>query len=272
MPTILATPKNFEPDPNKNQTSGKEITLKFKPKTLFIILVIILIGVSLFLSGYWLSQNKLKLAYTKQGKNAQKENAPIQISPTNQFPTMVDSMREVPYGDEDFESDPAYRRAMEMDTENDRFASYYGYSIALKPGWRKIDSFSYADNSVKREVFSPLQDQEIKNIQNEDPYNPNFYLEVEIKENPDYIPLLEWIDKNTPQSIYQKKSPTKVGNYDAFKVIANQGEGYVDYYISFQDKVYNLGYFYTTGDQWKSPQEFYPQLFEEMIFSITIAK
>ena len=51
-----------------------------------------------------------------------------------------------------------------MDTENNRFVSYYGYSIALKPGWKKIERMSFADSSRKREVFSPLSDQEIDDI------------------------------------------------------------------------------------------------------------
>lgn len=178
-------------------------------------------------------------------------------------------VKEVPYGDETIGEDPNYREAMETDPETGNFVSYNGYSLSLPTGWRKLASAS----TETTEIFSSLSDSEIQNIMNEDPYNPSYYLEVDVRDNPNGVTLDEWATNSnySPQGLGQSVSSVMIGPYQTVKVTDNQGDGFVDYYISKDGKVYNLGYFYNPTDQWQSPSGYVPELFENIIASFTVA-
>lgn len=178
---------------------------------------------------------------------------------------------EVPYGDEDLGNDQDYKSAMEKDPDTGRFVSYNGYSLVLPSGWRKINNMS-TDLS---EVFSSLSDTEIESIVSEDPYNPSYYLELDVRDNPDGVTLEEWATNSnySPQGLGQIVKSVKLGSYDAVKVSGNQGDGFVDYYISQNGKMYNLGYFYNPQDpQWQAPSGLTSDVFENIISSFVIAK
>ncbi len=222
---------------------------------LIIVIAVLAFGIGLFFLGYKMPKSDIS------GKRS--ETATPQTQNTD-----------VPYGDEDFQSNPDYKKAMEYDPQTGLFTSYFGYSLMLEPGWKKIDSMTISDGSLKREAFTSLSDKEVKSYTGEDPYNPSYYLEVEITDNPDNVSLDQWTaDSNySPQGLGQQVTSVKIGAYDAVKINGNQGEGYVDYYISQGNKIYNLGYFYNASDgQWQSPPGFTPEVFEKIISSFYIA-
>jgi len=177
-------------------------------------------------------------------------------------------------GDETLGTDPAYIAAMNKVPETTTYTSPFGYTINLMKGWRKIDKLSFDDVNGKSEAFSPYTDDQIENMLTTDPYNPNYYLEVEVRENPQNISLSEWTtnSKHAPQAVGQESYDTVVGGIPAKKILGNQGTGYYDYYISANGKIYNLGYFYTTEKQWKSPPEMSIDIFQTMIESFIPTK
>jgi hypothetical protein len=146
--------------------------------------------------------------------------------------------------------------------------------MKLMKGWNKINSLSMNNADGMREVFSPYTEEQVKKLLSEDPYNPNYYLEVEIRKNPKNIPLSEWTTNSnySPQAMGQETFDTKIGTLPAVKVVGNQGSAYVDYYLSANGNVYNLSYFFTNDEQWKSPPEFSLDTFETMIDSFIPTK
>jgi hypothetical protein len=224
--------------------SGNPIVVK----TVIITTLVILVGAGLFVLGL------------KSGKGN----------------TMMGGIRrsdavpgEVPFGDEDLDMDKQYQEAMNNVGQGTLYASPFGYTVILPKDWHAVDTLTFDNEDGKREAFSPYSNAEIDEVLKNDPYNANYYLEVEIRDNPKNISLAEWTTKSdySPQAMGQQNFDTTIAGYPAVKVIGNQGDAYVDYYVKVGTKVFNLGYFFTEGDQWRSPSQFSIKVFEDIISS-----
>lgn len=223
--------------------------------TVTITILILVLGTGLFYLGY------------RTGSSSQ----PVS-KPSVKDLSLKNPSGEVPYGDEDFENDPEYKQAMEFDASTGLFTSYFGYALTLPAGWQTVPNLTFSDAYSQKEAFSPLTADEIISQQMKGPYNPNYYLEVEVRDNPDNVSLTEWTTNSnyTPQGLNQQVLSTKVGIYDAVKVTGNQGDGFVDYYIACCGKVYNLSYYYSGEGEWQSPATLTPEMFEEIISTFTL--
>jgi hypothetical protein len=266
QPPNPKTVQNFSPkdSPVPEEADTKKIIIK----TVLVTSLLFVVAIGLVILGYVLNQrqNEIKKLI---GKSTTPTVKPGDVSsqPTTK-PIGSDE------GDENIGDDPAYIAAMNTVPEMTTYTSPFGYTIKLMKGWRNIVSMTIQNADGKTEVFSPYSDEQFKKTLNEDPYNPNYYLEVEIRENPKNVPLLQWTANSTysPQAMGQENFDTTVGGYPAVKVIGNQGTGYYDYYISANGKIYNPGYFFTEDEQWKSPTDFSLDIFETMIDSFVPTK
>lgn len=147
------------------------------------------------------------------------------------------------------------------------------YSINLPKNWRKLEKSSYKDKYGQADVFSPYTDEQIDEIIKKDPYNPNYYLTIELRDNPKDASLYDWVTKSefSPQSAAQKEEEATIDGIPAFKVLGNQGPGYTDYYFFLHESVYNLSYYYNPTDAlWASPKEFTKKTFEDIIATFKI--
>lgn len=139
-------------------------------------------------------------------------------------------------------------------------ASYSGngFTINLPKDWHLTSSLSFAGNGETTETFTPFSDDEVQKALDENPYNPNFYLEIIVKDNPKKIDLKTWAtnSKYSPQGLGQKVSEVEINNQKGVLVEGNQGKGFVDYYLENDGKIYNLSYYYNDNDsEWKTPSK-----------------
>jgi hypothetical protein len=230
-------------------------------KTVLITACLILGGAGLFLLGFRISKGNIFPAKrTTDTQNTRRTDS-----------TIPD---EVPYGDENLDTDEKYREAMRNVGQGIPYTSPFGYTLILPSGWHVVDRLTFDDKDGKREAFSPYSDEEVDQMLKNDPYNPNYYIEVEIRENPKNVSLSDWTTKSaySPQAMGQQNFNTTLAGHPAVKVIGNQGDSYVDYYVNVGNKVYNLGYFYTESEQWKSPPQFSIKIFEDIISSFALKK
>jgi len=237
----------------------KENTASTKPliiKTVLLTMFVILAGAGLFVFGFQISKgNVFNIKRTTGSQNNVRTGSP--------------TPSEVPYGDENLDTDEKYQEAMRNIGQGTVYKSPFVYRITLPSGWHVVDLLTFDDKDGKREAFSPYSNEEVDQMLKNDPYNPNYYLEVEIRENPNNVSLSDWTTKSnySPQALNQQNFDTTLAGYPAVKVVGNQGDGYVDYYVKVGKKIFNLGYFFTESEQWKSPFQFSIKVFEDIISS-----
>lgn len=230
-------------------------------KTVFLILFVVAVGAGLFVFSFMSSKGNIFI-----NGFLQKFKSP------NSVRTDSPPSGEVPYGDENLDTDKQYQEAMRNIIQGTLYNSPFGYTLTLPFGWHIVNRLTLDDRDGQREAFSPYSDKEVDQMLTNDPYNPNYYIEMEIRDNPKNVSLTEWTTKSnySPQGVGQQNFDTTLAGYPAVKVIGNQGGGYVDYYVKAGNKVFNPGYFYTEDEQWKSPSQLSIRIFEDIISSFTV--
>lgn len=143
----------------------------------------------------------------------------------------------------------------------------FGYSIKLPFNWRLSKELSIKTDKENIEKFTSLSIEEVSKIQKQDAYNPSYYLEIEIKDNPG-VNINEWASDSrySPQGADQKITETLMSGIPSVQVLGNQGQGYVDYYLYNQGKIYNLGYYYLENDPtWERPPGITKETFDQIL-------
>lgn len=119
------------------------------PSTLIIIVLVLLLGLLTIATGFFFSQNlRLKQQAALSSKPlASSSNQPTKASPTGQTQTV----KEVPYGDENLDTDQAYQKAMQEFKDPGpygwkEFTTKDGkYSLKYPPDWTLEDKSAYID-------------------------------------------------------------------------------------------------------------------------------
>lgn len=149
------------------------------------------------------------------------------------------------------------------------------YTIKLPPNWSKSTKLSFKDSTTEREAFTPFSNAQITQQLEKDPYDPSYYLEIEIRDNPDKVTLQQWTNdtKYTAQSSYMKRSQVQINENTAIKITGTSSQPDVDYYLSHKGKVINISYYYSKTDpMWISDDQFSQEIFESIVHSMKLKK
>lgn len=141
------------------------------------------------------------------------------------------------------------------------------YKIKIPKEWRK--------NVLSANLIevTPLSQKEVDELVKEDPYNPSYYISFEVKDNPKGVSLKEWATNSnySEQGINQVVGEVKINGVDAYKVMGNQGEGFVDYYLAKENKIINIGYYLNKLDmQWPAPKGMKQNIIDGIVYSFKL--